>query len=102
MLNTINRAQLVALLIAVRHCRPGVKESIAIDSKCPRQKTGMHLRSLSLTVGDCHRPLLEAIGHDIMQRAQAGDAILLNVKSHIGMRWLISLQMKQQMNSNAA
>ncbi len=99
MLNTINRAQLVALLIAVRHCRPGVKESIAIDSKCPRQKTGMHLRSLSLTVGNCHRPLLEAIGHDIMQRAQARDAIL---KSHIGMRWLISLQMKQQMNSNAA
>ena len=32
MLNTINRAELVALLIALRHCRPGVTESIAIDS----------------------------------------------------------------------
>ena len=51
MLNTINRAQLLALLIAVRHCRPGVNESIATDSKCPMQKTGMHLRSPSLTVG---------------------------------------------------
>ena len=34
MLNTINRAELVALLIALRHCRPGVTESIATDSKC--------------------------------------------------------------------
>ncbi len=40
MLNTINRAELVALLIAVRHCRPGVKESIATDSKCSVQKIG--------------------------------------------------------------
>ena len=73
MLMTINRAELVALLIAVRHCKPGVKESIATDSKCSMQKIGMHLRSPSSTVDDCHRPLLEAIGHDIMQRAQAGD-----------------------------
>ena len=85
MLNTINRAELVALLIAVRHCRPGVKESIATDSKCSMQRIGMHLRSPSSTVDDCHRPLLEAIGHEIMQRAQAGDeTILLKVKSHIG------------------
>ena len=85
MLNTINRAELVALLIAVRHCRPGVKESIATHSKCLMQKIGMHLRSPPSTVDDCHRPLLEAIGHEIMQRAQAGDGtILLKVKSHIG------------------
>ena len=85
MLNTINRAELVALLIAVRHCRPEVKESIATDSKCSIQKIGMHLRSPSSTVDDCHRPLLEAIGHEIMQRAQAGlETILLKVKSHIG------------------
>ncbi len=37
MLNTINMAELVALLIAMRHCRPGVKESIATDSKCSMQ-----------------------------------------------------------------
>ena len=74
-LNTINRAELVALLIAVRHCRPGVQESIATDSKCSMP-----------TVDDCHRPLLEAIGHEVAQRAQAGDeTILLKVKSHIGM-----------------
>ena len=85
MLNTINRAELVALLIAVRHCRPGVKESIATDSKCSMQKTGVHLRSPSSTIDDCHRQLLEAIGHEIMQRAQAGgETILLKVKSHIG------------------
>jgi len=29
MLNLINRAELVALLIVLRHCRPGVTESIA-------------------------------------------------------------------------
>ena len=85
MLNTINRAELVALLIAVRHCRPGVKESMATYSKCSTQKIGMHLRSPSSTVDDRHRPLLEAIGHEIMQRTQAGDeTILLKVKSHIG------------------
>jgi len=72
-------------LIAARHCRPGVKESIATDSKCSMQKIGMHLRSPSSTVDNCHRPLLEAIGHEIMQRAQAGDeTILLKFKTHIG------------------
>ncbi len=85
MLNGTNRAELVALLIAVRHCRPGMKESIATDSKCSMQKIGMHLRSPSSTVDDCHRPLLEAIGHELTQRAQVGDeTILLKVKSHIG------------------
>jgi len=82
MLNTINRAEVVALLIAVRHCRPGVKESIATDSKCSMQKIGMHLRSPSSTVDDCHRPLLEAIGHEILQRAHAGDETIL--LKHIG------------------
>ncbi len=61
-LNNINRAELVALLIALRHCRPRLKESIATDSKCSMQKIGRHLRSPSSTVDDCHRPLLEAIG----------------------------------------
>jgi len=85
MLNTINRAELVALLIALKHCRPGVTESRATDWKCSVQKIGIHLRSPSSTVDDCHRPLLEAIGHELMQRAQAGDeTILLKVKSHIG------------------
>ena len=38
-----------------------------------------------VTVSDeCHRPLLEAVGLEIMQRAHAGDeTILLFVKSHI-------------------
>jgi len=52
MLNTTNRAELAALLIALRHCRPGVTESIATDSKCSMQKIGTHLRSPSSTVGD--------------------------------------------------
>jgi len=85
MLNTITRAELVALLITLRHCRPGVTKSIATDSKCSMQQIGMHLKSPSSTVDDCHRPLLEAIGHELMQRAQAGDeTILLKVKSHTG------------------
>jgi len=52
MLNTINRAKLVALLIALRNCRPGVTESIATDSKCSMQKIGRHLRSPSPTAID--------------------------------------------------
>ncbi len=60
MLNTINRAELVVLLIALRHCRPGMSESTATDSKCSMQKIGMHLRSLS-TVDDCHRPLSDCL-----------------------------------------
>ena len=100
MLNTIHRAKLVALLIAVRHCRPGVKPSIATDSKCSMQKIGMHLRSPSSTVDDCHRPLLEAIGHEIMRRAQAGDeTILLKVKSHIGIH---GNEMADQLANEAA
>ena len=60
---------------------------MATDSKCSMQKIGMHLRSPSSTVDDCDRPLLEAIGHEIMQRAQAGDETnLLKVKSHIGIQ----------------
>ncbi len=44
----------------------------------------MHLRSLSSTVDDCHKFLLAAIGHEILQRAHAGDeTILLKIK-HIG------------------
>ncbi len=65
MLNTINRAELVALLIALRHCRPDVTESmlrIATDWKYSMQKIGMHLRSPSMTVDDCHRPLLKGCG----------------------------------------
>ena len=62
-----------------------MKESIATESKSSMQNVGMHLRSLSATVDDCHRSLLEAIGHEIMQRVQAGgETILLKVKSHIG------------------
>ena len=72
MLNTINKAKLVALLIAVRHCRPRVKETVASDLKCSMQKIGMQLTSPSSTVDDRHIPLLKAIGHEIMQRAQAG------------------------------
>ena len=49
------------------------------------QRISLHPRSPSSTVDDCHRPLLEAIGHELMQRAQAGDeTILLKVKSPDG------------------
>ena len=88
MLNTNNSAELVMLLTALRHCRPGVTESIATSvevSKCSMQKNGMHLKSPSTVVDGCHRSLLEVIGRELVQRAQAGDeTILLKVKSHIG------------------
>ena len=49
------------------------------------QKNGMHLRSPSSIVNTCHRSLLKAIGHEIMQRAQAGvETILHKAKLHTG------------------
>ncbi len=55
MLKIINRAKLVALLIAVRHCRPGVKESVATASKCSLQKFGMHRHRQTSATGRCSK-----------------------------------------------
>jgi len=38
MLNTINRAELIAILVALRECRPDMNECIATDSRCSIQK----------------------------------------------------------------
>ena len=90
MFDTINWDELAARLITLRHCRPPVKESIATDSKSSLQKVNVHLRSPSSTVDDCHRPQLAAIGHEIMQRSQAGDDTILLVSSEITYRLYMS------------
>ena len=61
MLNTINRAELVAILVALRECRPYEDECIATDSRCSMQKRNEHLRAPAQTKDDCHQPLLQAI-----------------------------------------
>ena len=71
MLNTINRAELIAILVALRECRPDMNECIATDSRCSMQKIAKHLRLPSATVDDCHTPL-------------AAEIVLVKVKSHIG------------------
>ena len=43
MLNTINRAELVAILVAPRECRPYEDECIATDSRRSMQKISKHL-----------------------------------------------------------
>ena len=85
MLNTINRAELVAILVALRTCRPDQDECIATDSKCSMQKTARHLREPASTMNDCHRPLVHEICKLVLQRARAGVRTdIVKVKSHIG------------------
>ena len=85
MLNTINRAELITILVALRECRPNSNECIATDSRCSMQKIAKHLRLPSATVDDCHRPLIEEIVRLIVQRARAGvQTTIVKVKSHIG------------------
>ena len=85
MLNTINRAELVAILVALRECRPDMNECIATDSRCSMQKIAKHLRLPSATKDDCHRPLVDEIARLIVQRARAGvETSIVKVKSHIG------------------
>ena len=85
MLNTINRAELVAILVALRECRSYEDECIATDSRCSMQKINKHLRAPAQTKDDCHQPLLQAITTLIVERAKAGLLTkIMKVKSHIG------------------
>lgn len=85
MLNTINRAELVAILVALRECRPYEDECIATDSRCLMQKINKHLRAPAQTKDDCHQPLLHAITTLIVERAKTGlTTKIVKVKSHIG------------------
>ena len=43
MLNTINRAKLVAILVALRECQPYEDKCIATDSRCLMQKINKSL-----------------------------------------------------------
>ena len=100
MLNTINRAELAAILVAVRECRQYEDECIATDSRCSMQKINKHLRAPAQTKDDCHRPLLQAITNLIVERAKAGLITkIMKVKSHMeymAMKWLTNWLMKQQ------
>ena len=85
MLNTINRAELVTILVALRECRPYEDECIATDSRCSKQKINKHLRAPAQTKDDCHQPLLQAITTLIVERAKTGlTTKIMKVKSHIG------------------
>ena len=84
-LNTINRAELVAILVALQECRPYETECIATDSRCSMQKINKHLRAPAQTKDDCHQPLLQAITSLIVDRAKTGlTTKIMKVKSHIG------------------
>lgn len=84
-LNFITRAELAAIHVALQECRPNCDETIATDSKCSMDKFPKHLRNPMLTMDDIHQPLLEAISHQIMNRARHEcKTTLRKVKSHIG------------------
>ena len=55
LLNTITRAELAALFVALQLCRPQEDEIIATDSKCSMDKIAKHLRNPALTKNDCHQ-----------------------------------------------
>ena len=85
MMNTINCAELAAILVALRECRQYEDECIATDSRCSMQKINKHLRGPAQTKSDCHRLLLQAITNLIVERAKAGLITkIMKVKSHIG------------------
>ena len=83
MLNMITRAELAAIVVALRECRPECDE--ITDSKCSMDKIAMHLRHPNMTVNDPHRPMLEASVQLLVHRAcDAQYTRLMKVKSHIG------------------
>ncbi len=87
MLNTITRAEMVALLVGMKKCRLDADECIATDSKCCMQKMAKQLRSpsSSLMIDDCHRHLAKAIDDELLQRARNRvTTTVVKVKSHIG------------------
>ena len=71
LLNTITRAELAAIFVALQLCRPREDEFIATDSKCSMDKIAKHLRNPALTKNDCHQPTLTAIVKLLVTRAQA-------------------------------
>ena len=84
MLNTIDRAELVAILVAFQECRTYENECIATDSRCSMQKINKHLRALAQTKDDCHQPMLQAITSLIVDRAKTGlSTKIMKVKSDI-------------------
>ena len=57
MLNTMNHAEVVAILVALQDCQPYKDECIATDSRCSMQKINKHLQAPAQTKDDCHQPL---------------------------------------------
>ena len=85
MLNTINRAELIAIYVALKVCRQQEKECIATDSRCSMQKINKAIHTPKQIRYDCHRPLLQAIAALILSRAQKGVMTkIIKVKSHTG------------------
>ena len=84
-INTITRAELVAIHAALEHMGTRSDETIASDSATSLFKIAKHLRDPCLHHECPHRPLLDAITHLILQRANEGvRTSFRKVKSHIG------------------
>ena len=100
MLNTITRAELAAIFVAIEHGCNNQDETIATDSKCSMDKIAKHLQNPALTTNDCHQPMLQAIVTLLANRARAGlSTTLMKVKSHIGIK---GSEMADQLANTAA
>ena len=83
--NTITRAELAAILVALRECRAEADEIIATDSKCSMDKLAMQLSDPTSTANDPHRPMLKAIVQLLLDRARNAQVTrLMKAISHIG------------------
>ena len=100
MLNTIQRAELVAIYIALKMCRQQHAECIATDSSWCMTNINKAIQSPSQIKYSCHRPLLQATADLIIGRAQQGvETKIIKVKSHTGIH---GNEMADQLANEAA
>jgi ribonuclease HI len=82
MTNTINRAELAPILYALQN---NVGCTVATDSACNLYQIARYICDLSGMERHTHRPLLELIASEILERCRAGQPVhLIKVSAHSG------------------
>ena len=102
-INTINRAELTAMLYALRRWQDNTDMTIVTDSQSSMQSINAQLRDPNNHKYHVHKYMLKAIADIILDRAELGKhTSILKVKSHTGSMettGLISWPIKQRMGT---